>query len=186
MTDNPERDAVPPVEPGKVRFASPGSYPRCLNADYTPIASATGAIHGYPTVTLRHITRGFVVAGSMMRWQEARWSVTFDQGGATHGRSFTESDEAAARAYFAEITNYEAVSRMRQQQAMREDVEREELAAAKAKAEGYTVEAAKRYRSGWQWRCNFPGMGEWCGFAKTKRQALADGYNALIHRIRYA
>jgi hypothetical protein len=181
------RATMPAVPAGMVRLAEYGRHDPALDADHTLIDQATGALHGYPLVRFQHITRGYVIAGSMMRWDEACWSVTYTvHDGGIHGKRFREDDEASARAYFAKITDPTEVSRMRQRAAMEADIEREEVAAAEVKAAAYTVEAAKTYRSGWQWRADYPGMDRWCGFAKTKREALAKGRAALLHSIRYA
>src|SRR5581483_1114614 len=107
------RETMPPVPEGKVRLwgFENGPMPAGLGTDISPIAQATGALHGYPTVTLAHETRGFVCAGSCMRWQEAQWSVTWwNADGTRRGKRFLEGSEAAAREYFAKITDYEAVS----------------------------------------------------------------------------
>lgn len=47
--------------------------------------------------TLNHSTKGYVPAGSMMRYQAYDiYSVNFDMGGATHGRAFLTLPEAEA------------------------------------------------------------------------------------------
>ncbi len=118
------RDTMPAVPEGKVRLwgFGNGSLPSGMAADRTPVASAIGALHGYPTVTLAHETRGYVPAGSCARWQEAIWSVTWwESNGTCHGKNFAEANEAAARAYFADITDPQKVSARRQEDAMLED-----------------------------------------------------------------
>lgn len=108
------RDTMPTVPPGKVRIADCGTYPRELDADRTVIEKAIGALHSYPTVTLAHITRGYVIAGSCMRWNEAVWSVSYTvPDGGIHGKLFRGDDEASAREYFAKLTNPEAVAARR-------------------------------------------------------------------------
>ncbi len=139
------RDAMVTVPAGKVRLAECGTYSRELNATRTKIAEAIGAVHSYPMVTFCHETRGYVIAGSCMRWQEANWSVLYWlQDGTRHGRRFL--DEADAREYFAKLTDHEAVSRRRQEDAMLEDTvyrpARE--AAATRKAEHDAKEKARK------------------------------------------
>jgi hypothetical protein len=177
------RDTMPPVPAGMVRIADCGTYDRALDADTTPIAQATGALHGFPMVRLYHVTRGYVVAGSAMRWDEARWYVNwYAADGSRHGRAFAEAYEAAACTYFAEITDPQRVSAMRQQAAQREDEAREITARCEKVADAVKIGAAKTYRSGWQWRADWPGMRDWCGYAKTKTQALRDGRAAIMHK----
>lgn len=184
MSNEHTRDTMPAVPDGMVRIANCGTYDRSLNADYTDVAHAIGALHGFPTVRLFHTTRGYVVAGSAMRWDEAQWHVNWTASdGGIHGRRFLEANESEARAYFAEITDAQKVSAMRQDLARREDEEREETAACAKVADTVTIEAAKRYRSGWQWRADWPGLRDWCGFSKTKAGALADGRKAIMHRV---
>lgn len=178
------RDAVTPVPDGMVRIANCGTYDRALNADYTEVAQGIGAIHGFPRVRFYHTTRGYVIAGSAMRWDEAQWHVNWTaHDGGIHGRRFLEANESEARAYFAELTDGQKISAMRQAQAQREDEEREETAACAEVADTVTIEAAKTYRSGWQWRADWPGLRDWCGFSKTKAGALADGRKGLMRRI---
>lgn len=134
------REAMPPVPEGKVRIAEYGSYDPALDADRTVLAQAVGALHGYPVVELAHETRGFVPAGSQARWQEARWSVLYTvYDGGIHGRNFAEDDEAGARAYFAKLTDPQAVSAKRQ-----EDAWLEETVYAPARAKRAAEEAARR------------------------------------------
>ena len=179
------RDLEPVVPPNKMRIADCGTYDLALDATRTPIASAVGALHGYPIVTFRHETRGFVCAGAGMRWQEARWSVSYMvHDGGIHGCQFHECDEVRARAYFDSLTDSQTVSRMRQQEAMYADKERETAEACRVAAAPIPVEVAKTYKSGWQWRAAYPGMRDWCGFAKTKAGALLQGRAALEHRMR--
>lgn len=151
---NPTRDAVPPVPAGKVMVAVPGSYDRALNAEVTVVASAVGCMHGFPTVRLEYSTRGFEIAGSMMRWTEARWSVLWTaQDGGIHGRNFAESNEAGARAYFAQVTDPQEVSRRRQEEARLEEevyaparAARAAEAVARAQAERDRKNALARFR----------------------------------------
>lgn len=180
------RETMPVVPDGKILIANCGTYDRALNADTTLIASAVGTPHGYPTVTLTHVTRGYVDAGSCARWSEARWRVLWMAAdGAILGRSFREEDEAGARAYFAQLTDPQAVSAMRQRDAMRADMEREARAEADVKLATVKVEAAKTYKSGWQYRADWPGYRSWCGYAKTKTAALAQ-CRAALHREFFA
>ena len=75
MSDEFTRATMPVVPDGMVRIANCGTYDPSLNADYTDIARATGALHGFPDVRFFHTTGGYVVAGSAMRWDEAQWHV---------------------------------------------------------------------------------------------------------------
>lgn len=52
-----------------------------------------------------------------------------------------------------------------------------------AVADAVRVEAAKRYRSGWQYRVDLPGMCNWCGYARTKGEALRAGRAAAFHHL---
>lgn len=116
------RDSMPAVPANMVRIATAGMYDRSLDADRTIHAQAIGALHGYPLVTLSYVTRGYVPAGSAMRWDEARWRVTYTvSDGGIHGKSFLEGNEAEARAYFAALTDSQAVSARRQEDAMLEE-----------------------------------------------------------------
>lgn len=151
---NPTRDAVPPVPAGKVMVAVPGSYDRALNAEVTVVASAVGCMHGFPTVRLEYSTRGFEIAGSMMRWTEAYWAVrhnTYD--GRVEGWRFKADDEAGARKAFASVTDPEKVSRRRQEEARLEEevyaparAARAAEAAARAQAERDRKNAMARFR----------------------------------------
>lgn len=178
------RDTMPASPDNTVRLLD-GVVPDDLRTVVTLVASGAGALHGYPTVTLRHETRGFVCAGSCSRWQEARWSVTWwEANGTRHGRTFLEANEGAARAYFADVTDPQKVSAMRQADARRADEEREIAARVAKMADAVMIEAAKTYRSGWQWRAPMAGVAEWCGFAKTKAGALAEGRKSVEHEFR--
>lgn len=102
---------IPPAPAGKVRLAEYGEA-ETTNARAKVTLHGAGRMrvgHSARTVpcTLRHITRGYVPAGSVMRFDEARWSVTFEDYGATHGRSFsnTPQGEQDARALFAKWTS---------------------------------------------------------------------------------
>ena len=46
------------------------------------------------TIRLVEITEGWAVAGSMARWQEARFGVRFTENGTLHGRQFLTLKEA--------------------------------------------------------------------------------------------
>ena len=178
------RETMSTVPAGFVRIANGGTYDSSLNATRTVIASAVGALHGFPTVTLSHTTRGYVAAGAAMRWDEARWHVLYQvHDGGIHGNGFVEDNEAGARSYFAKLTDSQTVSAMRQRQAQAEDEARDEKAACAEVTDRIKIEAAKTYRSGWQWRAEWPGLNEWCGYAKTKAAALADGREAIMHRV---
>ena len=152
MSETFTRETMPVVPEGKVRlwdFAN-GRLPEGLAATITPIEQATAAVHSYPIATLAHQTRGFVPAGSCMRWQEALWSVTFWlPDGTRHGRNFLEANEADARAYFANLTDPQKVSARRQQDAMLEDTvyrPAREKAAAEAAARDAMEKARKAAR----------------------------------------
>ncbi len=122
MTDHPTRDTMPPVSAGKVRIANAGTYDRSLNAETAAIAQAIGALHGFPIVRFYHTTRGYVCAGSAMRWDEAQWHVNWQEpDGSIHGRRFLEAHETEARAHFDKLTDTQSVSAMRQHEAMMED-----------------------------------------------------------------
>ena len=173
------RDTMPPVPEGKVRLAQ-GRIPDGLHADRTIIDQAPAAIHGLPTVTFAHETRGYVNAGSCARWQEAQWAVTYCLPDNTaHGRQFLESDESGAREYFARLTDSQAVSEIRQRAAQRDDERRE----AETRAALVAVDVAKTYRSGWQWRAPSFGVDDFCGFAKTKAGAIDQARAAITQRI---
>jgi len=96
------RENAAPVPAGMVRLRD-GIIPDELRAIVTVYATGTGAMHGYPTVTLAHVSRGYVNAGSTSRWDEARWSVTYWLGDEKHGRNFLEGQ--AARDYFDSVTD---------------------------------------------------------------------------------
>lgn len=149
----------------------------------TVLYSAVGNIHGYPTVSLTHSTEGYEPAGSMLRWTNEYWAVRHTApDGARHGKRYLTLTEALV--HYSTLTNPAAVAARRTADAERHAAQEATCAAAACVADGYTIEAAKRYRSAWQWRVNYPGMGNaWCGYAKTKTAALAEGRAALIHRI---
>jgi len=173
------RDTMPPVPEGKVRLAQ-GRTPEGLDADRTIVAQAPAALHGCPIVTIAHETRGYVSAGSCARWQEAQWAVTYClSDNTTHGQRFLESDETGARAYFARLTDSQAVSAIRQRAAQCDDERRE----AETRAALVAVEVAKTYRSGWQWRAPSFGIDDFCGFAKTKPGAVNQARAAITQRI---
>jgi len=173
------RDTMPTVPEGKVRLAQ-GRIPDGLHADRTIIAQAPAAIHGTPTVTLAHETRGYVPAGSCARWQEAQWAVTYClSDNTTHGRRFLESDETGARAYFARLTDSQAVSAILQSAAQRDDDRRD----AETRAALVAVEVAKTYRTGWQWRAPAFGVNEYCGFAKTRSGAIHQARAEITQRL---
>jgi hypothetical protein len=176
------RETMPPLPAGMIRTADYGTFDRTLMADVTQIASAPAAIHGTPTAILSHVSRGYRPAGSCCLWHDKpRWSVlwTYAADNTTHGRSFADGDEAGARAYFAEITDSAKVSSIRQRAACDEDMRAE----AQRRAASVPIEAAKTYRSGWQWRCPAHGLLAWCGYAKTKAAALAQGRQRIASDI---
>lgn len=181
------REKVPPVPDGRARLAEYGTTNREHRVEQTTLAQAPGVMHGHPTVRLVHMTRGWQIAGSMLRWDMARYSVLWTENDSSiHGRNFAETPEgeAEARALFVKWTDAQEVSRRRQQAAQRADEEREERAACEALAREVKIEAAKTYRSGWQFRAEYPGLRNWCGYAKTKKAALAEGLEAVVSRIR--
>ena len=155
MTDAFTRDTMPAMPAGMVRTANYGTFDRSLYADTTPLEQATGNLHSYPIVRLQHITRGFVIAGSCCRWDEACWSVqwTDTSNNTTHGQRFKIEHEAEARAYFAKLTDPQAVSARRQHDAMMEDtvygparIERAARMAAQAEAERARKAAVRKAR----------------------------------------
>jgi len=149
------RETMPPVPPGMVRLANYGTITPGLYADITPLEQGTGDLHGCPIVRLQHITRGYVVAGSCCRWDEACWSVQWDDNSnnTTHGKRFKIEHEAEARAYYAKLTDPQAVSARRQHDAMMEDTvyaparaERAARLAAHAEEERARKDARRRAR----------------------------------------
>lgn len=52
-----------------------------------------------------------------------------------------------------------------------------------ARAGAVAIETAKNYRSAWQYRADFPGLREWCGYEKTKSAAIAAGRKAVAHAL---
>lgn len=115
------RDTIEPVPPGMVRVADYGTFARELYTAVTVLEQATAALHGYPTAHLVHSTRGYETAGSCARWTEAYWAVRWSDGTCSHGQRFAADNEAGARAYFARLTDYEAVSARRQNDLMMEE-----------------------------------------------------------------
>ena len=139
------RDIMPPVPPGMVRTADFGTFSRDLYAEVTVLDAATGALHRYPTVQLVYSTRGYEIAGSCARWTEAYWAVRWSDGSASHGQRYSMDDEAKARAHFAKLTDPQAVSARRQEDAMLEDTVYAP-ARARAAAEAEAQRQAKRER----------------------------------------
>lgn len=150
------RDSFPATPAGKVQLAYCGTYDAALNGETTVLAQAAGKMHGFPTVRLVFTTRGFAIAGSMMRWDEASWGVVYEPGdGTKQGRRFkpTEEGEAEARALFANWTDPQAVSAARQEAARLEEevwaparARRAAEEAARAAAERDRKNALARYR----------------------------------------
>jgi hypothetical protein len=129
------RDTMPAVPDGQVMLANCGTYPRELDMESTEAARAIAAVRGYPVAVLAYETRGYTLAGSCMRWQEAQWSVLFWlQDGTRHGQRFLPDNETGARAYFAKLTDPQKVSAMRQHDAMMEDTVYRPAREAKARA----------------------------------------------------
>jgi hypothetical protein len=102
------RDTFPRAPEGRVMLAEYGECPEHLLGEWKIIAASPIKPWGYgayvTALQLRHSTRGFVVAGSCLRWDEARWSVRFTDGrGCVQGRNWRDDaeGEAAARALFA-------------------------------------------------------------------------------------
>ena len=62
----------------------------------------TGTGHMGRKIELVHISAGWAIAGSCLRWDEEAYGVSFEFDGATHGRRFKA--EADARAMFAKWT----------------------------------------------------------------------------------
>lgn len=133
MAERFTRDTFPATPAGMVQIAYCGSYDPALDGETTVLEQAPGIMHGHPTVRLVFTTRGYALAGSMMRWDEASWGVLYEPGdGTRHGQRFlpTEEGEAKARALFAKWTDPQEVSRRRQEAAR---LEEEVYAPARAK-----------------------------------------------------
>ena len=168
------------------RLAEYGSaIARANRADKQTLATKPGAMHNFHPVSFGFSTAGYECAGSMMRFTNSYWFVTYEIDGSTFGKRFAEVNEDAARAYFAKITDDSTVSMMRSEAAERATADRRSLVDANFRADAYTVEAAKTYRSAWQWKANFPGFGEWMGYHKTKAEALAAARAAIVKELRY-
>ena len=171
-----------PTRPRIVNSAAPEDM-----AIRRTIASAPCTVYGFPLATLAHSTAGYESAGAALRYTAAHWSVSYEIDGSTHGKRFAEHDEAAARVYFARLTDPAKVTAHRAAESARYTAAAAALAAAETAAAAYPVTAAKTYRSGWQWSADsFPGFSGFYGFAKTKTAAIADGRLAIVKAIRYA
>lgn len=144
------RDSYPPVPAGMVRLANCGSYDRALDSEHTVLAQAVGALHRFPTVYLQYQTRGFNIAGSQMRWDEASWGVLYYPGdGTRHGQRFSADaeGEAKARALFAKWTDPQAVSAKRQEEAMLEETVYAPARAARAAETAARLQAEKKRKA---------------------------------------
>jgi hypothetical protein len=106
-------DEVPAVPAGKVRIANYGTVPVHHMAQHEVIAKAE-TTQGH-IATFGYQTRGYNIAGSALRWDEARWSVRIAISDEIHGKTFSDTPEGEdkARAYFAEITDPAAVAKAR-------------------------------------------------------------------------
>ena len=66
-----------------------GSYTDDQRSKVTTLDSGKSPEGEYPRqFYLKHHSAGYEPAGSMARWTDERWGVTFDQGGAINGRRF--------------------------------------------------------------------------------------------------
>lgn len=62
----------------------------------TVIETAPSKLTARRTIRLVEISEGWTPAGSLARWQEARYGVRFNEDGCLHGRQFKTIDEARA------------------------------------------------------------------------------------------
>jgi hypothetical protein len=85
------------IPAGKVLVAEytqiPHDAPRAV-----PILLDKAPSRQFPKRMLRleAVPAGWAIAGSMLRWDNGRYSVSFDLDGARHGRSFLNFDDALA------------------------------------------------------------------------------------------
>ena len=119
MTQQVSRLDVSEVPPGMVRLAKYGTIPAGQWRDRELISFAPGVMYGFPDVSFAYETRGYTCAGSMARWQEAHWSVSYQAGNTVQGQSFadTPEGEAKARALYAKWTDPALVAQARQDSA---------------------------------------------------------------------
>lgn len=161
-------------------------YVREAHATREVLATATGAIHGFPQIRFLYTTAGYEIAGSVMRWTDAGWLVHWtDYDGAIHGRRFAEANEDAARTYFADLTDAAKVAAMRAENAAYAAREADINAECERRASSIRIDVFKSrmYRSGWQYTVDYPGMRETGALLKTKREAEQHARKALMHRL---
>ena len=105
------RETMPVVPLGKVRLTEAGDVGDDMMRSVTLIREAPGAIHRNVPVRLVSETRGYTIAGSCLRWQEAHYSVLFELDGATYGQqySFTEAGLQQANAHYVRLTHPDTV-----------------------------------------------------------------------------
>lgn len=60
------------------------------------IETASSKLSPKRIIRLVEISEGWTPAGSLARWQEARYGVRFNEDGCLHGRQFKSIDEARA------------------------------------------------------------------------------------------
>ncbi len=51
-----------------------------------------------PIMTLGHVTSGYEIAGSGLRWTDGYYAVRFELDGATHGQRFAPTNEGRTKA----------------------------------------------------------------------------------------
>ena len=83
------------IPAGKVLVAEYGQIPHDAPRAI-PIVLDKAPSKQFPKriVRLEAVPAGWAIAGSMLRWDDGRYSVSFDLDGASHGRSFTTFEEA--------------------------------------------------------------------------------------------
>lgn len=92
-------DEYPPVPEGKVRLSESGDVPTSPRTVLRVVAR-----NGKPDYYMTRVGRGFVLAGSCLRFTEAHFLVGFVDPvhGTSHGRSFRGYNDAVA--YLAKVT----------------------------------------------------------------------------------
>jgi hypothetical protein len=97
------RAAMPVVPAGKVRLCEYADCDARLIGVVTPLACGQAVnSHGIrKPMRLDHVTRGYQIAGSVLRWQDCEvWRVRiWENDGTAGGQSF--KTEAAAREFYA-------------------------------------------------------------------------------------
>lgn len=105
MTQQISFAEVSAVPAGKVRIAEYGQVPAHQMSEHEDIAQAE-TTEGR-VATFGYQTRGYNIAGSALRWDEASWFVRVTIDGASHGQNFNDTPEGEdkARALFAAWTD---------------------------------------------------------------------------------